>query len=261
MTSASATCASVRGVERRRGRGSHARGRRQSEIKVLWEVEGRIVHVAVDRLHRRDPPSSRSTLSRPTSPAWRINSTPSSAASASGRIRPCVSEMSPIRNAAQLPFFPNTCLSNQPRCAGGVRHGAGVYLTVTGRGSRWGTAPSCLLPVSEFERAEEILTTSGWWRAPILVAQDEEQRRLDLLDVSDRGAPGEVLRVLEWRFAEYVLAEEREVGRVLKLAQSEMSRWLTAALKRFVWVTVQLVGNPPPLHRSRPGARCRCIPS
>ncbi len=32
-----------------------------------------------------------------------------------------------------------------------------------------------------------------------------------------------------------------------KFAQSEMSRWLTAALKRLVWVTTQLVSSPPPL--------------
>ena len=32
-----------------------------------------------------------------------------------------------------------------------------------------------------------------------------------------------------------------------KLVQSEISRWLTAALKRFVWVTTQLVRRPPPL--------------
>src|SRR6266487_7043986 len=32
-----------------------------------------------------------------------------------------------------------------------------------------------------------------------------------------------------------------------KLAQSEMSRWLTAALNLFVCVTTQLVKRPPPL--------------
>src|SRR5438034_11417186 len=34
------------------------------------------------------------------SPAWRIASTPASACSASGRIRPCVSEMTPIRGSS-----------------------------------------------------------------------------------------------------------------------------------------------------------------
>src|SRR5438105_7912882 len=53
-----------------------------------------------------------------------------------------------------------------------------------------------------FQRAEEIFATGSRRRAVVLVAEDEHQRRLDLIGVSYRRALRELRRILERRLVE-----------------------------------------------------------
>src|SRR6185369_3675459 len=68
------------------------------------------------------------------------------------------------------------------------------------------------LPI--LKRAEHRLTTRPGRRAPVSLAKDQHQRRLDLVDVSDRRAASIVFRILERRRLEPRRLEEREISGV-----------------------------------------------
>jgi hypothetical protein len=97
------------------------------------------------------------------------------------------------------------------------------------------------------ERAEHLLAAARGGRAPVDLALDQHQRRLDPADVRDGRARGEVGRLLEGRAAEPARVKSVKSAVYHQRAQSEIERCDTAAAKRSVCVIVQLVSTPPPL--------------
>src|SRR5689334_15119759 len=68
------------------------------------------------------------------------------------------------------------------------------------------------LPV--LQRPEHRFTTWSSRRTPVSLAKNQHQRRLDLVDVSDRRTPAIVFRIFKRRRLEPGWLEEREVSRV-----------------------------------------------
>src|SRR5262249_55450845 len=64
--------------------------------------------------------------------------------------------------------------------------------------------------LSILQRAEHLLTTRSSRRAPVSFTEDQHQRRLDLVDISDRRSSSIVFRILKRRRLEPRRLEERE---------------------------------------------------
>src|SRR5215510_5789484 len=69
--------------------------------------------------------------------------------------------------------------------------------------------------LAKLERAKHLFPTRTSWSARILFAQDEHERRLHLVDVSDRRAGFEIaVFVVERRILRPVWLEKSEISRV-----------------------------------------------
>src|SRR3989442_7061681 len=66
----------------------------------------------------------------------------------------------------------------------------------------------------ELERAEHFLAARAWWRAIVILAQNEHHRRRHVFDITDRRAHFKILLVLERRRFEPVWLKQCEIGRV-----------------------------------------------
>src|ERR1043166_492254 len=64
------------------------------------------------------------------------------------------------------------------------------------------------------QRTKHRLTTRTSRRPVVSLAEDQHQRRLHLVDVSDRRTPAKVFRILERRRLEPRRLKQREVSRV-----------------------------------------------